>query len=254
MWQRSIFYSEVHCGRHAWELRWFSVSDFELRSVPDRTQAECHGIVYPEFYNIEIDTNRLMLRIEHDKDRKHDTFLMAPSQAILHCIVEKLEDICRKNSNHTNEEQDTQLSSQDDVQLCSENRTPFESLVAFPVGVSSVAIIAFCLTYPLRLLIHWTVPDVRVHGPDGYAVSYRKIGILSNSHIATLSCLFWIIAGSYAMCTSLEALARLMHIPEAVVGATVSAVGTSLPNYIASKVAAEKGFGVSSHHGAFLLI
>ena len=46
------------------------------------------------------------------------------------------------------------------------------------------------------------------------------------------------------MVASLEALADLLDIPDAVVGVTVSAAGTSLPNYVASKVAAENGFGV----------
>ena len=46
------------------------------------------------------------------------------------------------------------------------------------------------------------------------------------------------------MVASLEHLAALLDIPDAVVGVTVSAAGTSLPNYVASKVAAQKGFGV----------
>lgn len=46
------------------------------------------------------------------------------------------------------------------------------------------------------------------------------------------------------MVASLEALADILNISNAVVGVTVSAAGTSLPNYVGSKVAAEKGFGV----------
>lgn len=245
MWQRSIFYSEAHCGKHTWELRWFTINDKEFKSVPDRTQADYHGIVYPAFHEIEVDTHRMMLRILHGNDRKHDFFLMAPSPSILNYAVKKLEDLCQKNNDHTNEEEHIPGSSHTSM--------PFESLIAFPVGGSSLAIMTFCFTYPLRVLIHCTVPDVRVHDLQGNVVSRKKIGILSSSHIAALTCLFWIIAGSYAMCTSLEALAHLMHIPEAVVGATVSAVGTSLPNYVASKVAAEKGFGVSSHRCGMLI-
>lgn len=58
-------------------------------------------------------------------------------------------------------------------------------------------------------------------------------------------CLVWLVVGSLAMVSSLEQLADLMDVPPAVVGVTVSAAGTSLPNYVASKIAAEKGFGVS---------
>lgn len=53
------------------------------------------------------------------------------------------------------------------------------------------------------------------------------------------------------MVASLEALAELMDIPDAVVGFTVSAAGTSLPNYVASKVAAENGFGNQAVSNAF---
>jgi Ca2+/Na+ antiporter len=42
-----------------------------------------------------------------------------------------------------------------------------------------------------------------------------------------------------------------MDIPDAVIGFTVSAAGTSLPNYVASKVAAENGFGNQAVSNAF---
>jgi Ca2+/Na+ antiporter len=53
------------------------------------------------------------------------------------------------------------------------------------------------------------------------------------------------------MVASLEALAELLDIPDAVIGFTVSAAGTSLPNYIASKVAASEGFGNQAVSNAF---
>lgn len=53
------------------------------------------------------------------------------------------------------------------------------------------------------------------------------------------------------MVASLESLAELMDIPDAVIGFTVSAAGTSLPNYVASKVAAENGFGNQAVSNAF---
>jgi Ca2+/Na+ antiporter len=45
------------------------------------------------------------------------------------------------------------------------------------------------------------------------------------------------------MVASLENLAKEMGISNAVMGVTLSAAGTSLPAYIASRIAAEKGFG-----------
>ena len=53
------------------------------------------------------------------------------------------------------------------------------------------------------------------------------------------------------MVASLEGLAELLDIPDAVVGATLSAAGTSLPNYVASQVAARQGFGNQAVSNAF---
>lgn len=45
------------------------------------------------------------------------------------------------------------------------------------------------------------------------------------------------------MVTSLESLTEQLGISNEVMGVTLSAAGTSLPAYIASRIAAEKGFG-----------
>ena len=45
------------------------------------------------------------------------------------------------------------------------------------------------------------------------------------------------------MVTSLESLAEQIGISTAIMGVTLSAAGTSLPAFIASRIAAEKGFG-----------
>ena len=50
---------------------------------------------------------------------------------------------------------------------------------------------------------------------------------------------------------SLHFVSALLDIPDAVIGVTVSAAGTSLPNYVASKVAAEKGSGNMAVSNAF---
>ena len=113
-----------------------------------------------------------------------------------------------------------------------------ESLVAYHDD-STLGMLFFLLLYPLRFLLHWTIPDVRLLDPFG-----NPTPTLVKAYAAAGSCLLWLIIGSYAMVASLEHLADWLDIPTAVVGVTVSAAGTSLPNYIASKIAAEKGFGV----------
>jgi Ca2+/Na+ antiporter len=117
------------------------------------------------------------------------------------------------------------------------------------------------------------VPDVRQLDRNGDPTA--SIGV---AYFATFMCLLWLIAGSYFMVACLEKLAELMNIPDAVIGVTVSAAGasnvprkpfdwypfsharcflsfqnpgTSLPNYVASKVAAENGFGNQAVSNAF---
>lgn len=65
-----------------------------------------------------------------------------------------------------------------------------------------------------------------------------------HAYLSTSSCLIRLIAGSYAMVTSLESLAALLGIPDEMMGVTISAAGTSLPAYVASRIAAEKGLAI----------
>lgn len=114
------------------------------------------------------------------------------------------------------------------------------SLIEFPWSGSLLDVTFHILLFPLKGLMHLTIPDVRHLDSEG-----NPKGGLGMAFLAITMCLVWLIVGSYAMVASLEKLAELMNVPDAVVGVTVSAAGTSLPNYVASKVAAQQGFGVS---------
>eukprot|EP00546_Thalassionema_frauenfeldii_P004224 CAMPEP_0178909066 /NCGR_PEP_ID=MMETSP0786-20121207/8282_1 /TAXON_ID=186022 /ORGANISM="Thalassionema frauenfeldii, Strain CCMP 1798" /LENGTH=431 /DNA_ID=CAMNT_0020581059 /DNA_START=32 /DNA_END=1327 /DNA_ORIENTATION=- len=119
-------------------------------------------------------------------------------------------------------------------------------LMIFPSNTSKLNIIFWLSLLPLRFLLQYTVPDVLKVDRDGDSKSAVRF-----AYFSTFMCLVWLIIGSYAMVASLERLAELMDIPDAVIGFTVSAAGTSLPNYIASKIAAEKGFGNQAVSNAF---
>jgi len=56
-------------------------------------------------------------------------------------------------------------------------------------------------------------------------------------------CFFWLIAMSFVMTVSVEALAEKIGISDAVAGLTISAAGTSFPNLIASMIVARQGLG-----------
>lgn len=84
-------------------------------------------------------------------------------------------------------------------------------LTEFPTDGSSLEIIIFLLLLPLRFLMHWTIPDVRTLDEDG-----NPTATLGKAYLASLGCLLWLIVGSYAMVASLENLAELLQIPDAV--------------------------------------
>lgn len=124
------------------------------------------------------------------------------------------------------------------------------SLIAFPSHASDWQVFFHILLLPLRYAMHHTIPDVRVSQREGGDSAQLFCGT-TRAYLATFQCLLWLILGSYTMVASLERLATLMNVPDSVIGVTVSAAGTSLPNYIASKIAAEKGLGNQAVSNAF---
>jgi K+-dependent Na+/Ca+ exchanger-like protein len=243
MWQRSYFYNKARMATHGWHLRWFTLTNHKMVSVPDRTDFEKHRIVYPPFTEVSVDEARLIIRIENEVG-KRNFYIMAPSAEILATVVQKMDDtmqgheeVERRATNGTGDSEDL------DATEAAEDHVP---LIELPVGGSNMEIALFFLLFPLRYLIHHTIPDVRTLDHHG-----NPTATLPKALLASTSCLVWLIVGSYIMVASLEALAALMDIPDAVVGVTASAAGTSLPNYVASRVAAQNGFGNMAVSNAF---
>ncbi|KAJ8601970.1 hypothetical protein CTAYLR_008812 [Chrysophaeum taylorii] len=63
----------------------------------------------------------------------------------------------------------------------------------------------------------------------------------SMPYLAALSCVVWMTGLSYAMVVSLERAADFCGASTSVVGLTVGAIGTSLPNLVSSTTAAKRG-------------
>lgn len=185
---------------------------------------------------VDVDEKRLMIRLVNPKKGKRNYYLMAPSKEILDAVVKKLDGMLALREATSPEE----LDSGDTSERAGSVAFAEMSLVEYPTGSSKLQQFFFITLFPFRFLMHWTVPDVQVFDSQGNPTSK-----VSTAFIAIAGCLLWLIVGSYAMVASLERLADLMGVPASVVGVTVSAAGTSLPNYVASKIAAEKGFGVS---------
>ena len=158
---------------------------------------------------------------------------MAPTQEFLDVVVVRCKELTRVPA--ISEDAEAEAEALDEQQ-------EDDSIMMYH-GSSILGLVMHFLLLPLKFLMHHTMPDVRRR--------HEAPPSLRNASIATLSCLAWIIVASYCMVSSLERLAELMGVPDSVVGVTVSAAGTSLPNYVASQVAARQGLGNMAVSNAF---
>jgi len=236
LWQRSYFYTKAYFGNHAWHLRWFNFTADVVSSVPDRQNAEEHKMVYCKFDKIIIDENRLIIKLVHSSENRRNYTFMAPAKSIFDKVVHQLQVHMEL---HSGDEDVEEFNDHGDADH-------HVDLIEFPSKGSKLEMFFWLLLSPLRFAMHFTVPDVRQLNEHGDVKTSVRMAFTS-----TFMCLVWLIVGSYAMVASLERLADLMDIPDAVVGVTVSAAGTSLPNYVASKVAAQNGFGNQAVSNAF---
>jgi Ca2+/Na+ antiporter len=160
---------------------------------------------------------------------------MAPSQSVLRAVL----DVCQHMKHHYG---DTPAGGVESDTVKSVDSTSSEvevppSLIKYPAGESRLRQFFHMLLFPILLLMQITVPDPRI-------TSNEKGPRLSIAMLSISLCIVWLIVGSYAMVASLEMLGDLMRLPNSVIGQTISAAGTSLPNYVASQVAARQGLGV----------
>lgn len=177
---------------------------------------------------------------------------MTPNRNILVAVVEvcdeMLKSVCTKN------ELESPLHSNLDItenhygekMLSQEHRKDehHNSLIAYPNNESLLQKIMFFLLFPLKLLVHLTIPDVRLE------VGINDIPFLK-TFFSMLMCIIWIIISSYILVESLEEIGRLLNIPEAIIGITISAAGTSVANFVASQCAARQGLGNMAVSNAF---
>ena len=167
---------------------------------------------------------------------------MAPSPEVFDTALDQFHKIVKHWEEQASTDDGLSGSTTDALEPDEEfdSSDPHVDLTEFPHDGSSFEILIFIVLFPIRFIMQWTIGDVRTLDQEGNPTS-----TLGKAYLAITMCLVWLIIGSYAMVSSLEHLADLLNIPDSVVGVTVSAAGTSLPNYVASKVAAQKGFGVS---------
>ena len=112
--------------------------------------------------------------------------------------------------------------------------------LAMPEGTCNR--IVWALLLPLNGLLYFTVPDVRWGG--GWEKTYM---------VSFFGSIAWIGAYSYFMVWSATITGDLLGIPQPVMGLTILAAGTSVPDLISSVIVARQGHGdmaVSSSIGS----
>jgi len=123
---------------------------------------------------------------------------MAPSRDIFDAMVDKLKDIVVATAGETA----TVDTSQDQSQVIDDDKNSHGSLLDFPHGQSNSDIALHLVLFPVKLLMHFTVPDVRCLDLHGMPTA-----TLGNAFVAGFMCLVWLIISSCAMVASLEILA-----------------------------------------------
>jgi hypothetical protein len=194
MWQRSYFYSTARLATHGWHLRWFSLKAQKMYSVPNRIHCKKHKISYPVFEEVNVDPTRLIIQIVSPEEGNHDFFLLCPSKDIFEQVVNKMAGMIALNMENEGDGMFPEESAREGGEGEASTHVEMESLLDFPADGSWPEIIFFVLLFPLRALMHYTVPDVRTLDRHGVPMA-----TLFNAWIAVLMCLLWLIVGSYAM-------------------------------------------------------
>lgn len=261
MWQQSFFYSKARIDVNAWQLRWFTISDTKIKSMSDRAGGRSHSFKYPTITKVEADEDHLLLKLHRKKHHKRPFILLAPNAHVLsevmHALDKHLQTTIPIEENEAGEGEgegaDETKNLEDTAQDNTDELNPekafieedYHSLIAFPHDGTISTKIMFFLLFPFNLAMHITIPDVRtVTSDDG------KLPIAS-AIIAIVSCILWLIGSSYVLVESLEEIGRLLNIPHAIVGITISAAGTSVANFVASQCAAKQGMGNMAVSNAF---
>lgn len=222
LWQRSTFYDKARIDMHAWELKWFTFTGNEISSISTRAKKyrnnDKRPSVFPACTGVEVDRTRRIIKI---LTAQRDYLLLAPTDTHLDAATSAFE----RHLNSCFDGTGNEMNGRSGVQ---------ESLISFERGMSKFELLLFCVTFPLKAIVQYTIPDVQTTSLISPAVK---------ATIAINLCILSLVLGSYVMVASLEKLAEILNIPSAIVGATVSAAGTSLPALVSSQIAARLGLG-----------
>lgn len=256
LWQQSFFYNKARIDVNAWQLRFFSFSPEGISSLSDRSGGRQHTFKYPSIVKIEADEKHLLVRLHRKKTHKRPYIMMAPNLVVFEEVLFACDRMLKAAPTPILEEDGTEKNVLDDTQEDTEevlipeklahegDDEVHHSMIAYPHDGEKWEKFLFYFLFPFNLAMHFTIPDVRVG---------QEIGKLplTRSFTAIGMCIVWLIGSSYVLVESLEELGRLMNIPHAIIGITISAAGTSVANFVASQCAAKQGLGNMAVSNAF---
>ncbi|XP_073830108.1 sodium/potassium/calcium exchanger 5-like isoform X2 [Musca autumnalis] len=89
----------------------------------------------------------------------------------------------------------------------------------------------WCISYPLEVLMFLTIPNVR----RDWGRKYYMLGLIMS--------IIWISILTYLISWMLTVVGYYLQIPDSIMGITILAIGTSIPEAISSVIVTKKGYG-----------
>mmetsp|Transcript_49271 Transcript_49271/g.96386 ORF Transcript_49271/g.96386 Transcript_49271/m.96386 type:complete len:435 (+) Transcript_49271:148-1452(+) len=166
--------------------------------------------------------------------------IMVNFQKIKRCF-KTTDSIGDTDSPYDNMEIDRFYEPSETSSLLHNDRTEERPLPSVPKNNSLLSKFLHVVLLPLKALINLTIPSIDSHGE----ASWKDL-ILS-----CVACIIWLVVVCYYMVAALETLGDLIGISDIVMGVTLAAVGTSVPNIVAANISARNGQGDVAIGNAF---
>lgn len=114
-----------------------------------------------------------------------------------------------------------------------------ESLLEFPYDAPFGHVLMWILSLPFAVLFTFTIPDI------------KKERLQKFLPLTFFMVVVWLGITSYAMVWGAKNFARCLHIPDDIMGISITAIGASLPSLFSSVIAAKQGEGNMAISNAF---
>ena len=224
LYKKSRWYTKINISSQIWQKRWFVLSD---------TFWYCRNPLSPEKNRREIPLWKVW-KVEASPDDACNILLYTKKQtyilrAVSADVAAKWTEALRERIEAVRDALPQYYSDSGLVDVDEDGDDDYVSTLEYPFGESTGHIVFWALTYPLALLFALTIPDTRKD-------KCKKMFVLSFIMVS-----IWIGGMSYAMVWAADRFAHVFHIPDDLMGLTITAFGSSLPSLFGSVVAAKQG-------------